>query len=143
MLQSVRSRQVLLSVNQPSGATAQTGASYQVKPVLQDGVADENQQFTFGSSVQANGGSGSSPAPGCQCVIEGSFDNVTWFAIANGTVRAANDVTNQEQMAEVSNARVPPYIRARTILTAETTNPTKQVVTAWITSSGDFTLTAA
>lgn len=139
MLQSSRGPQVLLSSQVASGAVPVLGAAYRLRPVVGDGVVDDAQVFTFVAKTQFNGGA---TTPTGQVVIEGSADNATWYPIANGTVRTSDNSIAAEQVPEVTNMRIPPYIRAKTVL-AGGTAPTLANVTVWVNSNADFSLEAA
>jgi hypothetical protein len=141
MYQSSRGPQALLTTAVLSGAVGVAGAAMRIRPApdtaQQSGAgSDDNQVYSFVASIQANGGAST---PVCSVIFEGSCDKVTWFPLAQTADVPANDVVAQLGGSETTGARIPPYVRARTV-PGGGTPPTKIVATAWVISSNDFIL---
>jgi hypothetical protein len=135
--QSTRNLQILGSAAQATGATPLAGGVFKLRPVRDD-IPDDVQEFTFYANTQFNGGAST---PTGQAKVQGSIDGTTWWDIATGAVQAADNVARSEQLTEVSNQRVPKYVRAVTAL-AGGTAPTLQNVTIGVGSNADYTIDA-
>lgn len=143
MYQSSRGPQVLLQTAVTSGAVGVAGAAMRIRPApdtaQQAGAgSDDNQVYSFLASIRCNGGASS---PVCNVIIEGSADKTLWFPLAQTADVVANDTPVQLGASEVTGARIPPYLRARTV-PGGGTPPTSIIATAWVISSNDFILEA-